>query len=368
MKNILIVTSSLYVGGAERVIANLAKHLDPERFRVTICHLKQRGEIGDELQRQGYQVVGVPRQEGSIRRYFSFLDLRKIVRENNIQLLHSHTTYSLTDSSLCRMTMRGLKTVHTFHFGNYPNYDRKYMIMEKVFSRVTDCLVAVGEEQRDVIRTAYSYKENRIITLLNGVEDIVVTPDLEWETRTRNEKKLIIGTISTHIEQKGITYLLDTAQELRARGLEPLFVVVGDGPLRAGLEERSRKMDLGKNVIFTGWKHMAGSTMLPLFDIFFQPSLWEAMSMVVLEAMAAKKPVVVTDVGDNRHVVAHGKTGFVVPAKDVGQMADALQRLIASRELREEYGGAGRAKYERSYTVRAMAKQYGVLYDKLLHP
>lgn len=88
--------------------------------------------------------------------------------------------------------------------------------------------------------------------------------------------------------------------------------------------------------------------------------------MVVLEAMAAQKPVVVTDVGDNRHVVSHEKTGFVVPPKDVAKMANALQHLIASRELREEYGKAGRAKYERSYTVRAMAKQYEDLYDKAL--
>ena len=366
MKNILIVASSLYVGGAERVVANLAKHLDPERFRVIICHLKQKGQIGEELHRQGYKVIGVPRQEESIRRYFSFLGLRKIVRENNIQLLHSHTTYALVDSSLCRMTMRGVKTVHTFHFGNYPNYDRKYMIMETLFSKFSDCLVAVGEEQRGVIRNVYNYSEKRIMAILNGVEDIVAAPDPEWEARIRSEKRTVIGTISTHIEQKGLTYLLDTAQELRTRGLEPLFVVVGDGPLRPGLEEKCKKMGLSENIVFTGWKHSAGSTMMPLFDIFFQPSLWEAMSMVVLEAMAAKKPVVVTDVGDNRHVVAHEKTGFVVPAKDVGQMANALQRLITSRELRDAYGSAGRAKYERSYTVRAMAKQYEDLYDKLL--
>lgn len=365
-KNILIVTSALHIGGAERVVANLAKYLDRDRFNVAVCHLLDRGVIGDELQQLGIQVVGVRRHKSRIRRYFSFLDLRKVVRKHKIHLLHSHTTYSLADSCLCRLTLPGVKTVHTFHRGNYPNYNRRYMLMEKIFSRVCDQLVAVGVEQAKAIRAAYNLPQESMLTILNGVENTQTISDPEWTARLKEDGRLVIGSISTLIDQKGITYLIETAQMLLKNGMNPLFVVVGEGELRPQLEEKCRQLGLEESVIFTGWIPQAASRMMPLFDIFFQSSLWEAMSMVVLEAMAAGKPVVVTDVGDNRHVVVHGQTGLVVPPKNVGQMASALQILINSKEQRDQFGKAGRARFEKEYTAKMMAQKYEEVYTQVL--
>lgn len=366
MKNILIVTSALEIGGAERVIANLVRNIDRNRFNVTICHLNQRGVIGDELLQSGYRLIGIRRHEDPIRRYLSFLGLREIVRDNHIHLLHSHTTYSLVDASLCRLTMPGIRTVHTFHRGNYPNHRRRYMLMERAFSRTCDRLVAVGIEQEKKIRSVFNPGPERICTILNGVEDVDLTGDAEMAARLRADGRLVIGSISTLIEQKGIAFLLDTAAELKRRGENPLFVVVGQGELRPQLEEKCRRLGLADSVIFTGWVSQAAARMLPLFDVFFQPSLWEAMSMVVLEAMAAKKPVVVTDVGDNRHVVENGKNGFVVSSMNVEEMANALQALMNSPELRQQFARAGRSRFEAHYTAGLMARKYEDVYSGLL--
>lgn len=368
MKNILIVTSALEIGGAERVIANLVRHIDPGRFNVSVCHLNERGVIGDELLRSGYRVLGIRKYNDPVRRYMSFLGLREVVQKNHIHLLHSHTTYSLADSSLCGMTTRGVRTVHTFHRGNYPNHNRRYMLMERVFSRMCDRLVAVGIEQEKKIRSVYNLKPGSIRTILNGVEDAPLAADAGWAARLRNDGRVVIGSISTLIEQKGITHLLDTAAELKRRGINPLFVVVGEGELRSSLEEKCRRLGLADSVIFTGWIPQAATRMLPLFDVFFQPSLWEAMSMVVLEAMAAARPVVVTDVGDNPHVVEHLKNGFVVPSADVGRMADALQELVGSAERRAQFGRRAREGFVARYTAPQMARNYEALYRELLGP
>lgn len=365
-KNILIVASSLHIGGAERVVANLAKYLNRDRFNVTVCHLLERGVIGDELQQQGIPVIGIQRHGDRIRRYFSFLGLRRAIKELEIDLLHSHTTYSLADSCLSSMTLPGVRTVHTFHRGNYPNYDRHYMLMEYAFSRICDRLVAVGVEQGKTIRDAYRLSEERVQIILNGVEESPKTGNNEWEARIRADGRIVIGSISTLIEQKGITYLIDTVQSLRDRGVDALFVVVGEGGLRPQLEEKSRQLGLSDSIIFTGWVPNAASRMMPLFDIFFQPSLWEAMSMVVLEAMAAGKPVVVTEAGDNRHVVVHEETGLVVQPRDVDQMARALQELSCSKETRDRYGKAGRQRFEMDYTARVMTQKYEKIYSDLL--
>lgn len=365
-RNILIVGSVLSGGGAERVIANIARHIDQDRFNLTICHLKRIGEIGEELTSGGFHVVGVSPSGNPATRYLSFLKLRKIVTDNHIELIHSHDTHALVDSALVRATLPRVKMVHTFHFGNYPYEVKRYMLLEKTFSRLANRLVAVGIEQCKALREAYGIRPDRIVVLHNGVEWSGAKPDVEWSDRLARAGMPVIGAISTFIEQKGLTFLLDVAHRMKQQGTDAVFVVVGDGPLRGELEEKCRRLGLADRVHFAGWKRNAAVTMLPLFDIFLQTSLWEAMSLAVLEAMAAARPVVATDVGDNRHVIVDGETGHVVPAKDVEAMVSALTPLVESGERRQQFGEAGRKRYTMLYTARTMAARYEELYSEVL--
>lgn len=364
--NILMVGSVLSGGGAERVIANIARHIDQSRFNLTICHLKKLGEIGEELAASGFRVVGVSPSGNPLTRYLSFLKLRNIVTENRIDLIHSHDTHALVDTALVRCTLPGVKMVHTFHFGNYPYEVKRYMLLERAFSRAANRLVAVGIEQCKAIQSAYGIRDGRIEVVQNGVEWPGARPDPEWEERLAKAGKPVIGAISTFIEQKGITYLLDTAHRMKQNGTEAVFVIVGDGPLRGELEEKCRRLELADMVFFAGWKRNAAVTMLPLFDVFFQTSLWEAMSLAVLEAMAAGRPVVATDVGDNRHVIVDGETGKVVAAKDIDAMVTALTSLAGSGQLRTRFGETGRSRYNQLYTARTMAARYEELYSDVL--
>jgi glycosyltransferase involved in cell wall biosynthesis len=365
---VMLLTSSLAGGGAERVIATLVQNLDRRRFEVTIAHLKERGGIGQELAAQGYDVVGIPRTVSRPGRYLSFRALGQVVQERGIQLVHTHTTYALTDAALCRWSFRRrVRLVHTFHFGNYPNLPMRYRLMERVASRTATHLVAVGQEQRKALQALYGIPAGRISTILNGTDCASPAPDPEWAARLNTDARVVIGTTATFIEQKGLDHLLDVAAVLRQQGAPCVFVVTGDGPLRTRLEARRHAMGLDEMVLFAGWKENAGITMTPLYDVLFQPSLWEAMSVVVIEAMGASKPVVATDVGDNRHVVQDGTTGFIVPPRDVAAMAARLSELIGSDRLRAEFGAEGRRAYERGYTAGVMTQAYEDLYDRLLH-
>lgn len=367
VKNIMLLGSSLHVGGAERVIANLARYVDPSRFNIVVCHLKEQGSIGADLEKLGYPVVGVPSIRHGIRRYLSFRALDQVLKEYRIDVVHTHTTYALTDASLCRYLGRWrIRLVHTFHFGNYPYLPLRYRMLEWAASRLADRLVAVGQEQLQAISKSYGLAPRRLNLILNGVEAINPKPDADWNDRLRTDNRIVIGTICTFIEQKGLPDLLRVAQTLKTRNERVLFIVVGDGPLRRGLESQCAESGLKDTVVFSGWKQEAAATMMPLFDVFFQPSLWEAMSMVVLEAMAAGKPVVVTDVGDNRHVVQHDETGYIVPARDVDAMVTALLALIHSDERRAAFSRAGRLRYEENYTVRTMTKCYETVYSQVL--
>jgi glycosyltransferase involved in cell wall biosynthesis len=269
----------------------------------------------------------------------------------------------LNDAALCRLALsRQVKVVHTFHFGNYPHIPARYRLLEGIASRAADRLVAVGIEQAKRVRSTFGLPERHVDVIANGVECKAAAVDDEWRVKLSSRQSVVIGTICTLIEQKGLPDLLRVAGALKQGGVNAVFVVVGDGVLRRQVEQQCAALGLSDTVLFSGWKTNASASMLPLFDVFFQPSLWEAMSMVVLEAMAAGKPVVATDVGDNRHAVVDGDTGFILERGDVAGMSGQLRRLIESPELRQAMGAAGRARHAAHYTVDAMARRYERLY------
>ena len=364
---ILYVNRNYHIGGAEVVVANLCRQIDKKRFDVSLCHfLKERGMIGDELHGEGFDTQGISPSRLPVLKYLTFLRLRKIVIERGIDILHSHSTYGLIDSALCKISLPKLRLIHTFHFGNYPHLKKRYLALERFFCKVPDQLVAVGREQRKVILETLHLPPERILTVWNGVIGERGGADAEFLEKYRNGKKVIIGVIATLIEQKGLPDMLDVAYELKKRGVDAIILVVGEGHLRKVLESKACELALGDYVQFLGWVNNADSRILPMFDILFQPSLWEAMSMVVLEAMAGGKPVVATDVGENRHMVEHGINGFLVRPRDIASMADALETLSKNPEILKRQGIESRKRFEEKFTSLAMVRKYEDLYEKMV--
>lgn len=358
----LILADYLYIGGAEVVIKLLYRSLDRKLFDVEICCLKEIGELGEELLKEGFDISVLPKRIPLKNNYLSFVELRRIVKEKNIRVLHSHTTQSLIDGSLVKMTLRNVKLIHTFHFGNYPHQIKKYLLLEKIFSRIPDRLVAVGDEQKKSIVRAFGLQENRILTVWNGVATKGDPSSFSFVENYRVDGKIIVGTVCTLIEQKGLFYLLEVAASLKQKGMNVLFLIAGGGRLRQTLEIKAKDLGIDKSVIFLGWVQNAAEVFIPHIDIFFLPSLWEAMSVVVLEAMAAEKAVVVTSVGENPHVVVNGKNGFVVEPGNVKQMTNALETLVLNQPLRIEMGKKAGMRVEKLFSAEKMTRNYEQLY------
>lgn len=366
-RNVLLVINDLTGGGAELVVYNLCKFLNRDSFNVSACHLKDRGYRGDDLLRKGYDVVALPGYPKKKVDYLSFLKLLKIINDKRIDIIHSHSTDSLVDASLCRLLKPRLKSIHTFHSGNYPQMRKKYLLMERFFSKLPDRLIAVGYEQQKLLVRTLNIRNRTIQTIWNGVEEINPEVDHELFNGIKMDGKVIIGSISTFIEQKGLVYLLEAASILSQQRNDFIFVVAGDGPLRKKLEQKIKELKIQDKVILFGWVNQAVSKIMPIVDIFFQPSLWEAMSMVVLEAMSMGKPIVATDVGENRHVIENGKTGYLVKVKDVPSMVKMLSSLISDTKTRAEYGTKARARFKKLYTANRMAQEYELLYSEILY-
>lgn len=363
--NLLVLTRGLFIGGAELVIGNLCKHLDKFRFKVSVCYLKLNGPVGHELKQRGFEVFQLPSHKRKLYNYFSFIHLLRVIKENRIKIVHTHDTASLAVAALSKLLYPNLKIVHTFHFGNYPHLCHNNLRLEKLFCRIPDKLIAVGHEQKRAILKTFNLNSNRVATVWNGITEAADPADPAFFERYKRNGAIVIGSLSTLIEQKGLTYLLDVAHEIKKRKINAIFWIVGDGKLKFELQTKCEKFGLKDFVFFLGWIENAASTVLPIFDIFFQPSLWEAMSMVLLEAMIIGKPVVVTAVGENIHIIQHGENGYLVEPKDVTAMANNLEKLIGDSNLRKQFGLSARKIVKQKFTADKMAKNYEKIYQAL---
>jgi glycosyltransferase involved in cell wall biosynthesis len=119
---------------------------------------------------------------------------------------------------------------------------------------------------------------------------------------------------------------------------------------------------LEETVVFAGWVKNAATALLPAADIYFQPSLWEAMSIAILEAMAAGRPIVATRVGEAPFMIEDGVDGLLAAPRDVSRMAEQLCRLIESPTLRRSIGEAAGRKAADRYTIAKMARAYERMY------
>ena len=364
---ILITNSTLHIGGAEEVIATLCRHIDRTRFDVSVCYLKEQGTVGAKIAAEGTEVFGIPRSRRFKTDYFTAFGLRRAIRSRGVQLVHSHDVHALADTALCRLTTLGLRTVHSFHYGHYPHREKPARTIESLCWRFLDQPVAVSRVQRDAIARLYGIPDGRIEVLWNGVDRRASGPVPGFIERQRNRGRIVIGSINTLIPQKGMFDLLEVAARLKQQGGDrQVFLVAGDGHLREALESRRHALGLDDDVIFLGWVQDAARVMMDHIDIFFQPSLWEAMSIVLLEAMAAQRAIVATRVGETPFVVEHEASAVLTDAGDVAGMVDALNRLLASSELRLELGQNAAKCYSRNFTAQAMAERHMALYDRVL--
>ena len=171
----------------------------------------------------------------------------------------------------------------------------------------------------------------------------------------------VIGTVATLRAEKNIGRLLQAVRLVHDRGLRARIVVVGDGPERAALEGEAAALGLQGNVVFTG--HLAEpANVYRHFDLFALSSDTEQMPLSVLEAMAARRAVVATDVGDVAHMLAPDNLPFVTP-RDPSLFAAALLTLLNDPARRAAIGAANQAKAARDYGQQRMFDAYAALFD-----
>jgi glycosyltransferase involved in cell wall biosynthesis len=257
--------------------------------------------------------------------------------------------------------------IHTKHGRNQPDVARK-VLLNRLASTLTDRVVAVSADAADVALHLENVPETKVVTISNGVDTTAFRP-----ADPRAARALLgvpaggfhVGVVARLAAVKDHATLLEAFALLRNERPDAHLTLVGDGPERAALLDRSRALGLIGSVCFVGARRDVAA-LLPAFDVFALSSTSEGISLTLLEAAAAGLPIVATRVGGNAEVVLDGATGTLVSPCDPRAFAAALAAL-SRRSDRAAVGLAGRAHVERWFSVERMARAYQDLYSEVLH-
>jgi glycosyltransferase involved in cell wall biosynthesis len=216
--------------------------------------------------------------------------------------------------------------------------------------------VAISDFGRSQLMTLTSQERwTHIHVVRCGVDPRVYTPP---PTRSDSATGARLLFVSRLLHGKGLTLLLESVFQLRREGLEVGLTIVGDGPARAECERSARSLGIVDHVHFVG---AVGQDDIRDFyeraDVFCLPSFAEGIPVVAMEAMAMELPVVTTRIMGIPELVEHGETGLLVSPGRVGQLTDALRRLVCSPDERRRMGSAGRRKVMRDFDVSVSAER-----------
>jgi glycosyltransferase involved in cell wall biosynthesis len=363
---VLFIISALGIGGAETQVVDLAITLD-RRFKPIIVCTKRRGEQAERAEAAGVEVINLDTRSGYDPRLL--LRLIDTMRRVHPTIVHCTNFNSTAWGRLAAILAHVPNIIIAEHSTQRTRITERIAvpICNRLFGAMTDAVVACGHNQAEVL-VGEGNRRERIRVIVNGVdpENYSATNDStlrrDWGVP---EGRVIVGMVAQLRPEKNHLLLFRAAKALCDTGVDVHFVLVGKGPCRGKLERAMAEMDLVTHVTFLG-QRLDVPRVLTGFDVVVLASVIEAFPLSMLEAMAAGRPVVATDVGDVSHIVVDGVTGFVVGPQDETAFIDRLRLLVCDPELRIRMGVAGRRRVIEEFTRAQMTRTYESLFDEFM--
>lgn len=260
--------------------------------------------------------------------------------------------------------------VHGFAFHQFtrPTMLRVYACLERLAGRCSDLLITVGEQHRQTAIQLGIKPAEAIRTVLNGI-DIDQFQTIDRATARRSfgfaDEDLIIGSAGRLAPQKGFIYAIRAMKTVAERFPQARLVIAGEGPLEAELRAEADALGVSGNVVFLGFRRDVAA-FLAAMDVFVHPSLWEGLSISLMEAMAASCPIVASDIWGNREMIRNGVNGLLVEPANPAALAEALCSVLGKPDFAAQLAREARHTAESEFTEPRMVEENLRAYDAAL--
>lgn len=370
--NMAIFTYGFYMGGTERQIVELLKGLDQDLFNISVGAMRPGGELEHELTGVGIKVEYFPvnslKNPGALLQLWQ---LRKFLIKNKIDLLHTYSIFGNTFGTIAGALAR----IPVIIASRRDLYNRDilfpYSQLQVTFARHVDAVIANAQIIKQVMVEQEHVAADKIFVVNNGI-DLHKFADHSCRDIVRKELGLqdhnpVIGVLAELKPIKGHKYLFEAVSQLVADYPELRVLLIGetrDTDYRNYLENLVTKLNIREHVIFGG-RNINAARQLAAVDISALPSLTEGLSNAVLESMAARLPVIATNVGGNPELIENGENGLLVPAKDAYLMAEALRILLRDRNYATTLARRAQETVANRFTIQKMVDATSRLYLQL---
>lgn len=366
MAKILILDSWSGLGGGQKVafdiVNNLKSHFD-------FFYLAPRGPYFDF-----YQEGGIKTFELKKTNFIStFFRVRRFLKEHKPDLVHVHGTRA---AAWLRFATFGFlkrpKIIYTLHGFHLPKNKQpfKFLLLytERLLNVFVDSVVCVSEHDREAVLWNRVVSQNKISVIPNGVNV------REWRSNTKDvislrdkyqiQNSVVFCVICRLHAPKDVETILKAFEKIWLEDNSVHLFVVGDGPLREGLESFAQTLSSKKQIHFEGYQSN-NKPYYGLADVFLLSSEWEGLPIVVLEAGASRKPIIVSDYDGSGEVVQNGKTGLLFEFGFAQDLAQKMKELRDSEELRQRIGQEAFRFVLEKYDTKQMVDSYYKLYKEL---
>ena len=362
---VLMMARQLDIGGSERQMTETAKSLDRSRFEPHVGCFRPEGVRGEELRAAGVPVVAFP-----VYSYLSLVPVReamrlaRYIRRNRIQLVHTWD-YPLEVFGVPVTRLFTNAVAVSSQRGHRDLTPAGYQRLQQICDRMVDGIVVNCEFLRKHLEHDEKIPPGAIRVCHNGIDLEKFRPLPGPRVERLRESSFVIGTVCVLRPEKSLETLLEAFADVRGRLAGMKLAVVGSGPELPRLQALADALGIANDCVFESGTGQV-SQWLRSFDIFVLPSLTEALSNSLMEAMACGCAAVATNVGGNPELVTDGETGLLFKAGDSSGLAAALTTLIENEQLRRKLAVAAGERVRQEFSTARSAARMGEIYEELI--
>lgn len=377
-KKMLIVGRGNEIGGGTEYLVTLIKMLH-DNFNVDIHMTYGKEKVKDNYQQYfdyvTFHHISMVREINPIHDFQSIRKLYSLIKREKFDIVHTNSSKGGIVGRIAARFAKVQFVFHTVHGFSFHEQSSRWAItafslIEKIGAKCCNNIITVSDFHRDWAIDLGIATSNKIISIPNGLDPTRVEPTMEREDIRElmgiDNKEISIFTIGRLATQKGITYLLNAIKLLEEENITNIYhlYIAGSGELDKELKDQVKNSGIEYKVTFLGHRTDINN-LLAAADIIVLPSLWEGLSISLLEAMAAKKAIICTNIGSNMTVVKHNKEAMIVEAKDVEGLKSNIKLLVENQVLRETLAKQSYERFASSFSKDVMLKGYHTFYTEI---
>jgi len=355
---ILFVANAIEVGGAEKFLLDLLKHLDRTSFDLHLATVIGGGSLEKEFYSLSLPIYihGVKR----IRYLGGVVQFYKLMRKIKPDIVHTQLFAADLWGRLAAWIAQVPIIITT---EQNVNVDQSWLreTLKKLTYKLTTKVVAISTAVKNYAIKRYQLPADKIIIIPNDVDLTALEKRFAAAPPKPTDKKIIINT-GRLVPQKGQQYLLEAFALLPQKNNYELWIV-GSGPLKKDLEIQAQKLNIKTHVKFLGTRHDVPE-LLAQAHLFAFSSIFEGLGIAVLEAAAAKLPIVATKIDGILDIIKDGESGLLVEPKNPQALAQAMEQMLTNPEQAQQMAIKAYEQIKNNFEVKAVVKKYEELFKR----